>query len=219
MYEVKNMKKLGKVLIIVVWVAIIYAFFKLNLLNGDMNKLSDFLKNHGEYKTLLFIALSTFRVLALIPSAVFMILGGIMFTPMQGFFLTLISVILSETIIFILSKVMLAAKVQEYLVNKYPKVYKLLLRNNTRILALGILCPLAPSDVACFLASSTGIKYGKFMVTVVIANIPMAILYSFLGDSVTSSLNNSLIIGSIVLVISCYSIYLWNREQKQYKIV
>lgn len=213
------MKKLGKVLIIVVWAAIIYAFFKLNLLNGDMSKLSDFFKNHGDCKTLLFIALSTFRVLALIPSAVFMILGGIMFTPVQGFFLTLISVILSETIIFILSKVMLAAKVQEYLVDKYPKVYRLLLRNNTRILALGILCPLAPSDVACFLASSTGIKYGKFIVTVVIANIPMAILYSFLGDSVTSSLNNSLIIGSMVLAISCYSIYLWNREQKQYKIV
>lgn len=213
------MKKLGKVLIIVVWAAIIYAFYKLNLLNGNVDKFAGFFKNHGNYKTLLFMALSTFRVLALIPSAVFMIIGGIMFTPIQGFFLTLISVILSETIIFILSKVMLATKVQEYLINKYPKVYKLLLKSNTRILALGILCPMAPSDVACFLACSTGIGYVKFIVTVVIANIPMAILYSFLGDSVISSLNNSLIIGSMVLAISCYSIYLWNREQKQYKIV
>lgn len=208
------MKKISKFLIIAVWATLIYILFRLNLLSGDMNNLNQFFNNCGNYKELIFIALSSLRIVSLIPSAVFMILGGMIFNPMEGFALTLISVILSETIVYITSKILVSSDIQNYIVNKYPKLHELLLKNNTKILAIGILCPVAPSDVACFLASSTGLNYKKFILTVIAANMPMMILYSFLGDSVTSSANNAIIIAVIIVVISIYSIYLWNKEQR-----
>lgn len=211
------MKKISKFLIIAVWATLIYVLFKLDLINGNMNNLNKFFSSCNKYKVVLFIIFSTLRVVALMPSVMFMILGGMMFNPIEAFALTLVSILLSESIVYAVSKVLVSSGIQNYLVKKYPKTYSLLLKNNTRILAIGILCPIAPSDAACFLASSTGLNYRKYILTVVLANMPLMILYSFLGNSFIYSDNNITIIGVFILLIGSYSIYLWNKEQKQYK--
>jgi uncharacterized membrane protein YdjX (TVP38/TMEM64 family) len=207
------MKKISKLLIIAVWAGLIYILFRLDLLTGNIDNLNQFFNSCGDYKALIFIALSSLRIVALIPSAVFMVLAGVIFNPLEGILLTLISVMLSETIVYITSKVLVSSGIQNLLINKYPRLYELLLKNNTKILAIGILCPIAPSDVACFLASSTGLTYRKFILTVVIANMPMTMLYGFLGNSFLSSGNNTMIIAVIIIAISIYSLYLWNKEQ------
>lgn len=203
-----------KLLIIAIWTALIYILFKNNLLTGNLDNLNQFLNNCGSYKELIFVALAVFRIAALIPSAVFMILAGIIFTPVEGTVLTFISVVLSETIVYIISKILISSDLQNYLIRRNPKLYRLLLKNNTKILAIGILCPLAPSDAVCFLAGSTGLSYGKFILTIVIANMPMMILYSFLGSYVISSFSNTIMISVIIAMMSIYSIYLWNKEQR-----
>jgi uncharacterized membrane protein YdjX (TVP38/TMEM64 family) len=212
------MKKISKFLVIAIWVALIYILFRLDLLTGNIDNLNQFFDDSGSYKPLIFIALSSLRIVALIPSAVFMILGGIIFNPFEGILLTTVSVIISESMVYLASKVLVCSHIQNYLINKYPKLYELLLRNNTKILSIGILCPIAPSDVACFLASSTGLSYRKFMKTVVVSNLPMTILYSFLGNNVLSSTNNTIIIIAIIILLSGYSIYLWNRAQRQQRL-
>ena len=208
------MRRISKLLIMAVWVVLIYVLFRLDLLTGNMDNLNQFFNRCGNYKTLIFIALSSLRIVALIPSAVFMVLGGVIFNPFKGILLTLISVILSETIVYVTSRILVSSSVQNLFVNKYPKLYELLLKNNTKILAIGILCPISPSDVACFLASSTGLSYRKFILTVIISNIPMMILYGLLGNSFLSSGTNTIMILAIIIVISIYSIYLWNKEQR-----
>lgn len=212
------MKRIRKFLIVGVWAALIYALFRLNLLDRDVDNLQQFFNGCGRYKALLFILVSSLRVVAFIPSAAFMILGGMLFSPFEGILLTLISVVLSETIVYITSKVLISSNMQNYLINKFSKIYELLLRNNSKILAIGILCPIAPSDAACFLASSTGLNYKRFILTVITSNIPMIILYGFLGDSVLSSASNTILITVIIVVISIYSIYLWNKEQRTQKL-
>lgn len=209
------MKKMSKFLIVVIWLLLVYILFELDLLNGNQDNLNSFLSSHSKVKGILFVALSTFRVAALIPSVVFMILGGIMFNPFVGFSLTLLSVVMSESIVYMVSKVFVGKGLEQYLVNKYPRLHKLLLRSNSKILAICILCPAAPSDPACFLASSTGLSYRKFIITVILANIPMMILYSFLGNSIISLSSNIIIIAAFIVLLSGYSIYLWKKEQKQ----
>ncbi|MBL4930401.1 TVP38/TMEM64 family protein [Clostridium paridis] len=147
-----------------------------------------------------------------------MILGGVIFNPWEGFILTLISIILSETAIYFISKIFLGSSLQCYLIKKYPKLYKLLLKSNVKILSIGILCPIAPSDIACFLASSTGLSYRNFIITIIISNMPMMLLYSFLGNSVLSSVWYSLFIILIIIIICCYSTYLWKKAQKQHQL-
>jgi uncharacterized membrane protein YdjX (TVP38/TMEM64 family) len=208
------MKKITKFLVASVWAALVYVLFRLNLLTGDMDNLNQFFNNYGNYSVLIFIALSSLRVVALIPSAVFMILGGMLFNPLEGVLLTLTSVIISETIVYIASKILVGSHIQDSLVKKYPKLYELLLKNNKKILAIGILCPIAPSDIVCFLASSTGLNYKKFILTAIIANMPMMMLYSFLGSNILASVGNTIIVAVIIASISIYSVHLWNKAQK-----
>ncbi|MDP4090558.1 MAG: VTT domain-containing protein [Bacillota bacterium] len=208
------MRKGSKFLIITVWAALIYILFRFNLLSGNMDNLNRFLNGFGGYKELIFVALAALRIVALIPSAVFMILAGMIFNPFEGAALAFISVVLSETIIFIVSKILVRSNLQDYLVKKNPKLYRLLLKNNTKILAIGILCPIAPSDIACFLGGSTGLSYRKFILTVVLSNMPMMILYSFLGNNVLSSASNTIAIAVVIAATSIYSIHLWNKEQR-----
>jgi uncharacterized membrane protein YdjX (TVP38/TMEM64 family) len=75
------MKRISKFLILTVWAVLIYILFRLNLLTGNMDNLNQFFNSCGKYKALIFIALSSLRIVALIPSAVFMILGGVIFNP------------------------------------------------------------------------------------------------------------------------------------------
>lgn len=203
-----------KFIIIAVWAALIYILYRFNLLTGNLDNINQFLNNCGSCKELVFVSLAVLRIAAFIPSAVFMILGGMMFNPFEGAALTFISVVLSETIVYVISKIFACSHIQNYLIKRNPKLYSLLLRNNTKILAIGILCPMAPSDAVCFLAGSTGLSYGKFILTIVISNMPMMILYSFLGSNVMSSCSNTIIISAIIAVMSIYSIYLWNKEQR-----
>jgi uncharacterized membrane protein YdjX (TVP38/TMEM64 family) len=209
------MRRISKFLVVAIWTAFIYILFRLNLLTGNINNLNQFFNSSGNYKELLFIALSSLRIVAFIPSAVFMILGGMLFNPFEGVALTLISVVLSETIVYITSKILVSSQIKKQLINKYPRLYELLLKNNKRILAIGILCPIAPSDMVCFLASSTGLSYSKFILTVIVSNTPMMILYGFLGSSVLASANNTIIIACIIVMISIYSVYLWKKEQRE----
>lgn len=209
------MKRISRLLIAAGWLALIYILFRLNLLSGNMDNLNQFFNNCGSYKEVIFIALSILRIAALIPSAVFMILGGVLFNPLEGVALTLISVILSETMVYIISKILVGSEIQDHLVNKYPRLYELLLKNNTRILAMGILCPIAPSDIACFLASSAGLNYRKFILTVIISNAPMMMLYGFLGNSVLSSASSTIIITAVIVLISICSVLVWNKEQRR----
>lgn len=213
------MKKAGKLLIICIWIFIIYLLFKLNLFSASMNDVNKFISRYSQYKTLIFVLLSTIRVAALIPGAVFMIIGGIIFNPIEGIFLTLISIILSETIVYWVSRFLIGSKIEEYLINKYPNVYKALRKNNSKLLSIGIICPIAPSDAACFMASSTGLSYFKFILIVAISNLPMMFLYGFLGNSIVTSFNNTIVIASMIIAVAAYSIYAWNRAQKQTNVL
>lgn len=208
------MKIISKFLIIAIWIALIYILARLNLLSGDMDNLKLVFKRWDDFKEVIFIALSSLRIVALIPSTVFIILGGMLFNPIEAIILTVISIIISETIVYIISKVVVSSAIQNYLVNKYPRLYEVLLKNNIKILSIGIICPVAPSDVICFLASSTGLNYRKFILIVILANLPMTILYSFFGSGIMSSANNTIIIAVSILIISIYSLYLWRKAQR-----
>lgn len=213
------MKKYMKFLMIVIWAALLYIFFRLNLLNSNLGSLNKFFSISNNYKELIFIALSSLRIVALIPSIVFIIIGGLMFNPIDGFALNLISIILSETIVYMTSNILVESRIHNYIVNKYPKLYEVLLKNNTKILSIGILCPIAPSDAICFLASSTGLSYRKFIFIVITANTPMILLYSFMGYSAMSSIIDTVIISVIIAMISGYSIFLWNKAQREQRSI
>jgi uncharacterized membrane protein YdjX (TVP38/TMEM64 family) len=68
-------------------------------------------------------------------------------------------------------------------------------------LALGIICPIAPTDAICYLSAAAGLNYKTYIFTIILANIPLMLIYSFVGISVSDSLfGTTLVILSVMLI-------------------
>lgn len=90
----------------------------------------------------------------------------------------------------------------------------ILKKHGYKVLALGIACPVTPSDLITVLAACIKLKYKKCIATIVMADSPMIFMYGFLGNGFQKTAIFKVI--SIVAVIaiafvSYYTFYMWNK--------
>ena len=204
-----------KFIIIGIWILFIYILKHFDLLTIDINTVKEFISVNKNYSFLLFIGLWIVRLLFLIPGTTLMILGGVFFGPIEALFLSTVGTVLSETLVYIFSKSFAGKNVKTYLVNRHPELNVLLETYNYKFLALGIINPIGPADVICFLSASVGIKYSTYILTIIIASTPLRILYSYIGISLSeSTVGLVFIIVSLVLVFTA-SIKIWNNFKRE----
>jgi uncharacterized membrane protein YdjX (TVP38/TMEM64 family) len=214
MGRVKGMKK--KVVIVVLWVLAIYILKQNHLLSLDKDALKEFISGNTKYAMLLFIAMWIVRLLIAIPGVTLMVLGGICFNPILGFLLSMVGIVLSETLVYIFSRIFSCEKINQLLERKHLELKILFETYNYKFLALGIICPIAPTDLICFLSATVGLKYSIYILTIIISNIPLMILYSFIGTNLSGSLVGIVLVIISFILIAIVSIKIWNNlKQKQ----
>lgn len=120
-------------------------------------------------------------------------------------------IILSETLVYLFSKTVIGTKLSRLLEKKRPELGALLETQNYKFLALGIICPIAPTDAICFLSASLGAKYMRYMLTIIVSNLPLLLLYSLIGTSISESLIG--MTAGVVLLggVTVVSINIWNN--------
>ena len=137
-----------------------------------------------------------------------MIIGGICFGPVESIILSTLGIFISETIVYFISKYFSNSKLTHLINRKHPEISDLVKKYDYKFLSLGIICPIAPTDIICFLAASIGIKYIKYIVTVIMSNFPVVVLYSFVGTNINSSIY---IIGMIFIFVSLIGYLTMNK--------
>jgi uncharacterized membrane protein YdjX (TVP38/TMEM64 family) len=210
-----EMKKKSKFLIILIWITLIIILKKYNIITFDMVTLKRYLQGNGKYAMAIFLLLWMARLLIFIPGTVFMILGGIYFGPVSGFLLSLIGIIASESILYLVAKTFLGEKLKLSINKKYPNIGPMIEIYNHKFLALGILCPIAPAYAVTILTVTTGISYVKFILTVFLANIPLILMYSLIGISFTKSIYSMALISATIIIFVLFSINIWNKLMKK----
>ena len=96
-----------------------------------------------------------------------MLLGGLIFEPNKAFVLSLLRIVISWMLLFFaIAKVKILSGLRKRIENKYPEVISLLEAYNYKILGIGVLCPVAPTDAIVFLSSYMGIKFFKISFSV-----------------------------------------------------
>ncbi|AUS14593.1 hypothetical protein C0W65_12735 [Bacillus subtilis] len=93
---------------------------------------------------------------------------------------------------------------------KHPELKTLLETYNYKFLALGMICPLAPTDVVCFLSATVGIKYTTYILTVIVTNIPLLIFSSFIVINFSESLMGTVLVVASFVLISIISVKMWH---------
>ena len=164
-----------------------------------------------------FVGLWIARLVLMIPGVTLTLLGGLMFTPTEAFTLSLIGLVLSDTLIYAVGRINIFSKFKENLKEKHEDIFALIEEYNYKFLALGVLCPVAPTDVICYLSSYFGLGYIKYIITFILANIPSLLLYSFLGESFGDSIYSTLFIVITLAIIGVMSLRIWNKLKTEYK--
>ncbi|MDP4106631.1 MAG: VTT domain-containing protein [Bacillota bacterium] len=207
------MKK--KIVIVAIWILSVYILKQNHLLSLNLDPLKEFITGNTKYAIFLFIGLWIVRLLTFIPGVTLMILGGFCFDPLFAFFLSMAGLFISETLVFVLSKTLSSRKVNQFLEHKNPQLKALLEKYNYKFLALGIICPIAPTDAICFLSASVGINYRTYILTIMISNIPIVMFYYFLGITIGESLLGVTLIIISVVIIGVITIKIWNNLKQE----
>ncbi|MCR3760927.1 VTT domain-containing protein [Clostridium felsineum] len=206
------MNKLFKWTALFIWIVILVVFFKYQLYIDGIGKITRFLAAYPRYSTVLFLVIASLRIFTLVPCTVFIVSAGVLFDPLKAFILVSIANLLSEIFLFLFVKATIGMGYQEKIINKYPKIYSMIQKNNIKILALGVSSPVVPSDVVCFFSVLTGMAFGKYILTIFIADTPIILLYTFLGISMKYSLCIFIAVLAVIVMISYLHYRQWNRK-------
>ncbi|WP_305153761.1 TVP38/TMEM64 family protein [uncultured Clostridium sp.] len=202
------------IFILTFMVATIFLFKDKVALDFSIEKMQRIIESK-KFSELIFISLWSLRLILFIPGVTLMILGGLIFDPSKAFLLSMIGIVLSDILVFLLAKSKLLSGFRNKLENKYKDIIDLIEKYNYKILGIGVLCPVAHTDAIVFLSSYVGMKFSRFLVVFIIANIPALFLYSNLGESFQDSNMNTIFIIITLIISGILSIKLWNNLKRK----
>lgn len=168
-----------------------------------------------EFAEIFFILIWSLRLVLFIPGLTLMVLGGLIFQPEKAFILSLVGIVLSDTLVFSVGKSKVLGGIRKKISLKYPEIISMIESYSYKILSVGVLCPVAPTDVIVFLSSYVGMKFSKFLLIFITSNIPALFLYSYLGESFQESSINTIFIVITLVISALLSIRLWNDLRRK----
>lgn len=209
MYIMKK-KRIYTIVGIIAVALLIFFLNNSGSVNLDLSNLEQQVGNSA-VAPLIFVGLWIMRLIIAIPGVTLTILGGLIFSPFQAFVLSLMGLVISDSLVYLLGKSGLLKNFKQKIAKKHGDMLTLIEKFNLKFLALGVLCPVAPTDVICYLSAYLGIGYIKYIATFILANIPALLLYSYLGESVQNSPLFTLFIVLTILAIGLQSLKVWNK--------
>lgn len=205
-------KKVG---IFILLIAVLAIFLLKNTMSIDLSieNLKEFI-NNNPLSTIIFLALWILRLVLLIPGVTLTVLGGLVFAPIEAFVLSMVGLVISDSIMFVLGRTPLFSKKREEIKEKNLELFKLIDMYNYKFLAIGVMCPIAPTDLICYLSSYLGLPYRKYILTFILANIPAVTMYSLIGQSFENSIYNTIFLVATLALTGILTIKIWNKMRK-----
>ena len=214
------MKKRSKlILIVILWLIIVAVLYSQGLITTDVNKINEFIGKNPVKMRGLFIILSTVRVLFFIPQTIFIIIGSMLFVPYEGFVLSTFSLVISQSIMYVIGRYFQKQLLEEEFLEKNKDIIDILKKHGYKILALGIACPITPSDLITLSAACIKLNYKKCIATIVMADAPMIFLYGFLGSGIEDNFFFKVFAVIVIVLVSYYTFVTWNKINNKPKLI
>lgn len=206
------MKKSYKLLLLfLLWSIILIILNKTGTLPKNADELKNMIVGEPFKMQLIFVLLSTIRVLFFIPQTIFILLGSLLFGPYIGFSLSMISLFLSQSIMYVVGRYFNKELLGEDFTKKNNHYIDIVKSYGYKILALGIVCPITPSDLFTAISGCIKLSYKKSLAVILLADAPMIFLYGFLGSNIEGTFFFKVFAVLIIAFISYYSFTVYNK--------
>lgn len=175
---------------LVLWIAIVAAgvgsyLYAPNVFTAE--NIASFMLRFGGVIWLIYFLFSTFRGFTLLPSTPLVLAGTILFPeqPFAVLAVSMIGILLSSTMIYYFSEFL---GFDEYFENHKPEMTQKIRQKLEHPLGFLFVAgwaffPFVPTDLVCYLAGSTRMKFWKFIVAVGVGELILCTGYIFFGGS------------------------------------
>ncbi|MGG0174623.1 TVP38/TMEM64 family protein [Gottfriedia acidiceleris] len=181
------MKKFIYPIFFLSWIVIVLYMKHFGFLTNDMNQIKDVVYGFSGGAQWIFLLIFSLRLCLLLPSSIFVIVGGIMFPLWQNILISIVSMIISQSGIYLIGRYFSNTEMLNGIRKKYPKLYKSIESNSGRFLFLISCSPATPIDLACFLTAAMKMSYKRFLSLMISGFIPLIIFYSLFGRTILNS--------------------------------
>lgn len=190
MTNISGVSKVIRIILIVVWAAVIITALVVFLSNPaafSAENIAAFLRANAGNIWIAYILISALRGLTLLPSTPLVLAGTILFPtePIAVFAVSLLGIALSSTMIYYFSE---ALGFDDFFERRKPDlVHSIRKRLETSwglaFVAAWAFFPLAPTDAVCYVAGILRLKYGKFILAVLFGESILCGVYVWAGNS------------------------------------
>ncbi|MEP6787207.1 MAG: VTT domain-containing protein [Acidobacteriota bacterium] len=181
------LKRLGQILWIVCIAAGVSSYIVAPQLFTAEN-IAAFLIRFHNLIWLIYIAFSILRGLTLLPSTPLVIAGTMLFTgqPFTVLAVSIIGILLSSSMIYFFSEHLGFNEFFEGHKSELTHRIKTKLEHplGSVFVALWAFFPLVPTDLVCYVAGTTKMNYGKFIVAIFVGELVLCSFYIFFGGAV-----------------------------------
>ncbi|MEG2892265.1 MAG: VTT domain-containing protein [Clostridium sp.] len=210
-----NKNRVG--LIIVIWSILGLLLYNTGILSSS-SSITDFLAECNSLNGyIVFVLISVGRIVLFVPQTVLIIVGSVIFGPVVGSILSIIALFISQSIMYMLGRFSSDNNFIKDKISSNNKYGNLINKYGYRVLAMGIICPIAPSDLIVLITGYLRLNYIKSILVIVLVDSPMIFLYSLSIGMDTGYITKIISIISI-LIISVYGVYLFNNLSKRHTI-
>ncbi|MEG2539482.1 MAG: VTT domain-containing protein [Clostridium sp.] len=210
-------RNLKPIIIILIWIICGFYIYKLDILNSKDSIIMFLEDSNNVYGYIIFIILSVIRIALFIPQTILIITGSIIFGPITGTILSVIALILSQSIMYVVGRYFGENSLIYFLLNENNRYKDLLKKYGYKMISMGIICPIAPSDVIVMITGYLRFSYIRSLVVIILSDLPMIFLYSL-----AASFNTGYIVKVISLLsiigVSIYGIYIFIKIKKEYAL-
>lgn len=206
------MKKRNKLILMAIfWLTIVAVLYSQGIITADINKINEIIGKNPFKMRVLFVLLSTVRVLFFIPQTIFIIIGSMLFGPYVGFALSVLALALSQSIMYAIGRNFQNQLLGEEFLEKNKVTIAILKKYGYKMLALGIACPVTPSDLITLSSACIKLNYKKCIAIIVMADAPMIFLYGFLGTGIQGTFFFKTLAIVAIIFVSYYTFVIWNK--------
>lgn len=175
------MSKIKKI-ILVIWLLCLLGLWGYYFLHPEFFTkagLAWFFQQFWPYVLLVYFIISCLRGIFFLPSTVLIFAGAFFLTPVSLFFFSLLWIVISSTIVYYFWEYL---NLDEELKNpknagRIQKIENSINKNGFWIVALWAFVPMFPTDLICYLAGTTDMKYRTFIAGILLWETPLVIFY------------------------------------------
>jgi len=201
------------VLILTLGYIVIYRFEDIKKVN--FNIIADYIKSYGSWSIAVFLVMSAVRPLAVfIPITLFTLLAGSLYSPIYGFILAMISMIISSNVAFLISRYLGKSVIERLIKNRADKINLRIEKSGFKIIFIMRISGVFPFDILSYAVGLTKLSYKDFMLATILGSTLEIFSVANMGHNIKNPLSPEFIFSVALVLITVGIPFIYNKLHK-----